>query len=74
MENRLKINIVMFLILLQKANLNKKVENYKFKKLQKIFNPYITAGKKIIKFDDAEIKRYKFHKKQKPYFEKRHKY
>ena len=53
MENRLKINIVMFLILLQKANLNKKVENYKFKKLQKIFNPYITTGKKIIKFDDA---------------------
>ena len=49
--------------MLQKANLNKKVENSKFKKLQKKFDPYIKMDKKIIKFDDAEIKRYKFHKK-----------
>ena len=49
--------------LLQKANLNKKVENYKFKRLQKNFKPFIKMDKKIIKFDDAEIKRYKFHKK-----------
>ena len=39
----------------------KKVENYKFKKLWKKIKPCIKVDKRIIKFDNTEIEKYKFH-------------
>ena len=42
------------------------MENYKLKKLLKILKPYIKMDKKIIKFDDTEIEKYRFHQYDKP--------
>ena len=52
--------------LLQKSDLNKKIENYKLKKLQKILKPYIKMDKNFPKFDDAEVEIYKFHQHKSP--------
>ena len=47
----------MYIHFFQRADLQKNVENYKLKKLKS----YITMDKKIIKADDTEIEKYKFH-------------
>ena len=37
------------------------MKNYKLKKLWKVLKSYIKMDKKIIKFDDTEIEKYKSH-------------
>ena len=39
----------------------KKAEKYKLKKIWKNLKPYIKLDRKIIKFNDTETKKYKFH-------------
>ena len=47
--------------LLEKVDLNKKVENYKLKKHKKILRPYIKMDKNLINFDGTKVENYKFH-------------
>ena len=52
--------------LLQKADLNKKVGNYELKKKIKKIKTIYKNGKKILKFDDTDIEKYKFHHHKNP--------
>ena len=55
--------------LLQKFDLNKKVENFKLKKNnKKNLKPCIKKDKNSIKFDDTEIEKYNFHQHKIPFW------
>ena len=44
------------------------MENYKLKKIYKrILKPLIKTDKKIIKFDDTKIEKFKFHQHKSPF-------
>ena len=58
----IKIFESMYINLFQWADLQKNAEKYKLKKSwKKKIKSYVTMDKEIIKADDTEIEKYKFH-------------